>query len=103
MVEEVVAGIHGATFWRENFRMSHDTLSILCEELRPHLERQTTKFRVPVSVEVRVAGTIWRLGTNVKLRILASLFGLGRSTVAVIFLDTCDAIMCHLLPLGISS
>ena len=28
---EVVAGIHGAKFWRENFRMSHDTFSILCE------------------------------------------------------------------------
>ena len=94
----MVAGIHGATFLRENFRMSHDTFSILCEELRPHIERQTTKFRVTVSVEVRVAVTIWKLGTNVKLRTLAVLFGLGRSTVSEIVLDTCDAIMCHLLP-----
>ena len=53
---EVVAGIHGATFWRENFRMSHDTFSILCEELRPHLGRQTTKFRVPVSVDASCSG-----------------------------------------------
>lgn len=69
-----------------------------CDELRPHLERQTTKFRLPVSVEVRVAVTIWRLGANVELRTLAALFGLGRSTVGEIVLDTCDAIAIHLLP-----
>ena len=33
-----------------------------------------------------------------ELRTLAVLFGLGRSTVGKIVLDTCDAIMCHLLP-----
>ena len=80
--------------------MSRDTFTILCDELRPHIERRRTRFRKPVSVEVRVAVTIWRLGTNVEFRTIAELFGLGRSTVGEIVLDTCtcDAITSHLLP-----
>ena len=78
--------------------MSRDTFIILCNELKPHLERRKTKFRNPVSVEVRVAVTIWRLGTNVEFRTIAELFGLGRSTVGEIVLDTCDAITSHLFP-----
>ena len=45
-----------------------------------------------------MAVTIWKLGINVELRTKAVLFGLGRSTVGEIVLETCDAIMCHLLP-----
>ena len=78
--------------------MSRDTLIILCNELKPHLERRKTKFRNPVSVEVRVAVTIWRLGTNWNFA-LAELFGLGRSTVGEIVLDKCDAITSHLFQL----
>ena len=61
--------------------MSHDTFEILCNELRPNLKRQTTRFREPVSVEVRVAVTVWRLA-------IAALFGLGRSTVCELVIDT---------------
>ena len=55
-------------------------------------------FRQPVSVEVRVAVTIWRLATNVKYRTIAQLFGLGRSTVGEIVLETCEVIAEQLLP-----
>ena len=78
--------------------MSRDTFRMLCDELRPHIERQTTVFREAISVEARVAITIWRLATNVEYRTIASLFGVGRSTVGEIVLDTCDAIANHLLP-----
>jgi hypothetical protein len=56
---------------------------------------QVTKFRSPVSVEERVAVTIWKLATNVEYR---PLFGLGRSTVGKIVVQTCRAIATHLLP-----
>ena len=55
-------------------------------------------MRSPVSVEVRVAVTIWKLATNVEYRTLLALFGLGRSTVSEIVVETCHAIASHLLP-----
>lgn len=90
-------GLYGDAWWRENLRMSRETFKMVCDELRPHIERQTTVFRQAISVEARVAMTIWRLATNVEYRTIASLFGVGRSTVGEIVLDTCDAIANHLL------
>ena len=55
-------------------------------------------MREPVSVEERVAVTIWKLATNVEYRTLASLFGLGRATVGRIVVETCSEIAMHLLP-----
>ena len=75
-----------------------DTFEILCEELRPHLQRQTTRFREPIGVEMRVAITIWRLATNIEYRTIAALFGIGRSTVCEVVIDTCEAITYHLMP-----
>ena len=75
---EAAAGAHGESW---NFRMSRDTFTILCKELRPHLEWKRRIFCNPVGVEVRVAVTIWRFGTNVKFRTISELFVLGRSTV----------------------
>lgn len=92
-----IAGNFGETWWRENLRMSKETFLFLCDELRPHIERQVTSFRDPVSVEARVALTVWRLGTNVEYQTISELFGLGRSTVAEVVVDTCDAISCHLI------
>ena len=49
-------------------------------------------------MEERVAVTIWKLATNVEYRTLSALFGLGRSTVGQIVLETSHAIATHLLP-----
>ena len=49
-------------------------------------------------MEQRVAVTIWKLATNVEYRTLSALFGLGRSTVGEIVIETCNAIASHLLP-----
>ena len=54
---------------------------------------QVKNFRSPVSVEERVAVTIWKLATNVEYRTLSSLFGLGRSTVSKIVVEICCAIL----------
>ena len=34
-----------------------DTFKYLCEKLRPHIEKETTRLRYPISVELRVAVT----------------------------------------------
>ena len=59
---------------------------------------QVTRFRLPVSVEERVAVTVWKLATNVEYRTLSALFGLGRSTVGKIVVETCHAISTYLMP-----
>ena len=51
-----------------------------------------------MSVEERVAVTVWKLATNVEYRTLSALFGLGRATVGKIVVETCHAIATHLLP-----
>ena len=59
---------------------------------------QVTNFRFLISVEERVAVTIWKLATNVEYRTLSALFGLGRSTICTIVVNICHAIATHLLP-----
>ena len=88
--KSVEAEIYGREWWRENLRMSLETFETVCNHFRPHIERQVTRFREPISVEVRVAVTIWRLAKNTEYQTIAALFGLGRSTVGEIFLETCE-------------
>ena len=78
--------------------MSRETFEILCNELQPHIGRQMTRLRQPISVDARVAITIWRLGTNTEYRTIAALFGIGRSTACEVVLETCEAIALHLIP-----
>ena len=77
----VITGLYGDEWWRENLRMTRDTFEILCNELRPHIERQDTRYRKSISVEVhvRVAITIWRLGTNIEYQLCSDWEGLQRA------------------------
>lgn len=83
--------------WIENFRVSKDTFIYLCEELRTKIQRQDTQFRSPISVERRVAVTLWCLATCGEYRTIGHLFGIARCTVCVIIHDTCSAIVDVLL------
>ena len=89
---------YGEAWWKESLRMSRNTFNVLCQELRPHIERQDTCLRMPIGVEKRVVVTILKLATNVEYWTLSALFGLGHFTVCVIVVKTCTAIAKHLLP-----
>lgn len=91
-------GIFDSHWWRENLRMNKETFEMLCHELDIYLKKEVTRLRLPVSVDERVAVTIWRLATNVEYRTIASLFGLGISTVGKIVIETCQVIVEVLLP-----
>ena len=43
--------------WKENFRLSKSSFFKLCDELRPHIEKQTTVMRSSISVEKQVGIT----------------------------------------------
>ena len=94
----MIAGVYGETWWRENLRMTRETYDVLCDELRPYLQKENTCFRQSISVQARIAITLWRLATNIEYRTLAELFGVGRSTVGEIVLETCKVIAEQLLP-----
>ena len=84
--------------WRENLRMSRETFDVICEQLRPAIERQDSRLRRPVPVHERVAITIWKLATVIEYRTLGQKFGLVRSTICSIIHDTCEAICTILTP-----
>ena len=44
--------------WKKNFRMNRETFLKLCDDLRPSLEGQDTRMRMPLSVEKQVFGAI---------------------------------------------
>ncbi|XP_054827409.1 uncharacterized protein LOC129324266 [Eublepharis macularius] len=83
--------------WVECFRMDRETFMELVCVLRGRIERQHTNMREPVSVEQRVAVTIWVLATGSCYRVAGDQFGLGASTVATIVLEVCEAMEVELL------
>ena len=79
--------------WKENFRISRETFAYLCNKLRSKIQRKDTCMRMAVTVEHRLAITLWCLATCCEYRTIGHLFGLARSTVCVIVHDTCAAIV----------
>ena len=65
----------------------------LCDKLRPATARQDTKLRRAISVEKRVAITLWCLATCTEYRTIAHLFGVSRSTVCVIVHDVTHVVL----------
>ena len=82
--------------------MQQSTFSYLCEKLRPAIIRQNTHLRKAISVEQRVAITLWCLATPCEYRTVAHLFGVACSMVCTIVHDTCLAITNSLLKIYIS-
>ncbi|XP_022796273.1 protein ANTAGONIST OF LIKE HETEROCHROMATIN PROTEIN 1-like [Stylophora pistillata] len=87
-----------ASEWRENFRMSHPTFMELCEDLRPLLERKSTRMRRPISVETQIAVTLYYLSDEGRYRKVANAFGISRSSVSIIVRRVCAAISEYLGP-----
>ena len=87
--------------WIENFRVSRNTFLYLCNQLKPAIEKQNTYMRQCVSLERRVAITLWVLATTSEYRTVGHLFGVARNTVSVIVHETCIAIVETLLPVYI--
>lgn len=76
--------------------MGKATFQYLCTQLRPLIERKDTRLRHAITVEHRVAITLWCLATPAEYRTIAHLFGIARSTVCEIVHETVDAIVCKL-------
>ena len=86
--------VFGESWWQENLRMSRHSFVALCT----HIRNQCTKMTLPVPVDTQLAGTIWRLATNIEYWMISALFGLGISTICTIVNKACSMISRHLLP-----
>ena len=63
-----------AMFQSENFQMSKETFLYLCQELGHTISRQDTHMRKALPSEMRVAITLWCLGTNDSYRTVGHLY-----------------------------
>ena len=73
--EEIVNRSFTAHDWLSNFRMSRSTFLYLCNELRAEISKTDTDMRPAISVEKRVALTLWFMSTNSDYRTIGQLFG----------------------------
>ena len=70
--------------WKENFRMSKPNFMKLCDQLRPYIEKETTRFRKPLSVETQVAITLYYIADEGRMQKVANAFGIAKCTVSVV-------------------
>ena len=83
--------------WIQNFWMSKETFLYLCNQLQPRILYKDTALRKAISVERRVAITLWCMATAAEYRTIGHLFGVARCTVCVIVHETINAIVDVLL------
>ena len=83
--------------WIENVCMRKETFTYLCNAIRHVNVRSNTRFQQAITIEKRVAITLWCLATPCEYRTLAHLFGVTRSTVCTIVHETCEAIILTLM------
>ena len=67
-------------------------------KLKPKIANQNTRFRRAISVEQRVAITLWVLATTVEYRTVDHRFGIAGCTVCCVVKETCKAIVKILQP-----
>ena len=79
--------------WKEHFRVMRETFEYICDLVRLNLQKQHTRFRVPVSVEERVGLALWRLATGNSYGSYGLKFRLGKSTAKIICSEFENAIL----------
>ena len=88
--------------WLTNFRMSQSTFMFIYNEIRHEVAKTDTIMRRALSVEKRVAITLWFLSSNADFRTISHLFGVSKSSISVIRKSVCRAFVKLLLPKYIS-
>ena len=78
--------------FRADFRMTPDTFSDIVTLVRNRLEKQDTRFREAVSIEKRVAITLWPLATGSCSPSVSKTFAVGKSTAVSITKSFCAEI-----------
>ena len=85
--------------WKSNLRMSKDDFIELVETIRPYRPEKSNQVRTDViSLEKRVAITLYYLKDQGSMRLTANAFGIARCTVGQGVYEICVIITNHLGP-----
>ncbi|CAC5400060.1 unnamed protein product [Mytilus coruscus] len=84
--------------WIQNFRINKETFDFLKENLHDTLVKCDTPFRKALTVDLKIASTLWKLASNCEYRTVAHLFGIARSTACSAFHDVVTSINETLAP-----
>ena len=84
--------------WMQNFRMSQDTFSYVCEQLKAAIQKEDTHYEKGNLCQKRVAITLWFLATGTDYRTIGHLFGVSKATVCLVVKEVCSAIVHLMLP-----
>ena len=91
--ERIVNQTFTANDWQTNFRLSKSMFLYLCNELRLEIEKKDTDMRPAISVEKRIAKTLWFMATNADFRTIDHLFGVSKASICNIRKDVCTAMV----------
>lgn len=81
--------------FKQTFRISRHTFDFILERIRPDLIRKTI-VEEPISPECRLAICLYRLGRGDYPYTLAEMTGFGESTIRVVVLEVCNALIKRL-------
>jgi hypothetical protein len=74
------------------FRMTKLIVSALSDLLKPHIQKQDTKYRLAIPILVRVVVTLFKLTQDASLFVCSEMFVVGKSTCSTILRGTDHAI-----------
>jgi len=79
--------------------MNTSTFQYLCTLLGLVLKKKDIHLKESISVEHKIAITLFQLATSNSLQIVGDLFRVGLNTTSIILRECCEAIRIHLRPL----
>lgn len=76
----------------QKFWMSRDEFKVICDAVRPYIEKKDTNFRKAIPVDKIVAVAITILKGCTDFSVVSDLYGIGLSTVSKLLMEFCNAI-----------
>jgi hypothetical protein len=77
---EIVLNHYTDEDYLESFRMKKSSFEILCSKLAPALKSHLTPVREPISVEKKIAVSLYKLASCCEYRVVGNVFGIHKST-----------------------
>ena len=91
--QNMISGVSPEEDWKKNFRMTRPEFEDLCEELRPHIfPDPKSPNRQAVSVEKKVALTLYYLKDTRSMWMTANTFGIHQCTISKVDVSIYDKI-----------
>ena len=89
---EMVEQTYNEELWYANFRVTKGTFTFLLDSIGREIYHPDTSMRCAISIERRLALTLYFLASTAEYRTIANLFGVSRSFVCICVKDVCRAI-----------